>query len=149
MSGIVKNRQLHPKEYEAWRNMKSRCNNSRHPAYHNYGGRGIDYAPEWNSFEAFFRDMGECPSPELTLERVDNDAGYCKDNCIWATRVAQAWNRRGFQNNVSGVRGVSYHSTRQVWIAQQGHSQLYYGPSFEAAVIARRNWESNNQLLGV
>jgi hypothetical protein len=150
MPGICRNKRLHPKEYHAWLNMKKRCDNSNCPAYHNYGGRGITYTKEWNLFEDFFRDMGTCPSPKLTLERVDNDGNYFKGNCVWATRTSQAWNRRTFQSNTSGVRGVSYHSTRQVWIAQQGRSQLYYGPSREAAITARLNWESSNQqILGV
>lgn len=31
---------------------------------------------------------------DLTIERVDNDAGYSKSNCIWANPIVQARNKR-------------------------------------------------------
>jgi hypothetical protein len=73
--------------------MKNRCYNKNSEAYHNYGGRGINVSDEWHDFEAFYKDMGDKPEG-LTLERVDNDAGYSKDNCVWASRKAQVRNSR-------------------------------------------------------
>lgn len=78
----------------SWSGMKQRCLNPHHPQYKDYGGRGIRVCKRWlNDYEAFLEDMGERP-PGMTLDRVDNDRGYFKDNCKWSTRKEQANNRR-------------------------------------------------------
>lgn len=81
-------------EYRAWRDMKTRCRNPNFRQWQDYGGRGIDYCDRWESFATFLADMGTKPSPDLTLERVDNERGYEPSNCIWATRLQQRHNRR-------------------------------------------------------
>lgn len=66
-------------------------------AYKDYGARGIDVCSRWLSFEPFLADMGICP-PTLTLERVNNERGYSKSNCVWADRKTQANNKRNNLN---------------------------------------------------
>lgn len=78
-----------------WAGMIARCTNSYHPSWHNYGGRGITVSEGWlASFEQFRADMGHRPSLTYSLERIDNDKGYEKSNCKWATRREQARNKR-------------------------------------------------------
>lgn len=79
--------------YRAWSGMHTRCENKSTKNYNDYGGRGIKVCEDWRDFSAFLRDMGE-PPPGTSLDRVDNDQGYSKGNCRWATRVEQANNKR-------------------------------------------------------
>ena len=80
--------------YISWRRMKDRCLNQNHKYYHLYGGRGITVDEKWMQFEGFFEDMGKMPAPGYSLDRIDNDLGYCKENCRWIPRRDQPKNRR-------------------------------------------------------
>lgn len=85
-------------EFEIWCAMKKRCLNSNHKSYHMYGGRGISVCDRWiNSFSYFLEDMGVRPSSNYSIERVDNNLGYFKENCKWATKKEQC---RNVRNNV-------------------------------------------------
>jgi hypothetical protein len=82
-------------EYQAWKGMIGRCHRPSDPAYPGYGGRGIVVCEEWrSSFVAFFSHIGPRPSPQHSLDRLDNDKGYEPGNVRWATRVQQQNNRR-------------------------------------------------------
>jgi hypothetical protein len=92
-------------EFRAWTNMLARCTNKTYKPYPRYGGRGIKVCDRWlNSFEDFFADMGERPSPQHSLDRwPDNNGNYEPENCRWATRSEQNSNRRN--NRIVKYRG--------------------------------------------
>ncbi len=91
--------------YNTWINMRTRCNNPKAKGYERYGGRGIKVCTEWGkSFIAFLCDMGERPV-DMSIERIDTNGNYCKQNCRWATSKEQLRNTR--VNRILTYRGIS------------------------------------------
>lgn len=92
-------------EFKTWLAMKARCTNQKHPFYKDYGGRGIKICPRWMTFSNFLDDMGRKPTPDHTIDRINNDGDYEPTNCKWSTPIEQSNNR-----NTNTV--VSYHGER-------------------------------------
>lgn len=98
--------QTNTRTHNIWLGMLARCTNPNSKDWDNYGGRGITVCDRWrNSFEAFFEDMGACPSKQYTLDRQENDGPYEKNNCRWATQSEQCRNKRN--NHIVSYRGRS------------------------------------------
>jgi len=84
--------------YIIWQGIIQRCNDSNHGAYKNYGGRGIKVCDRWQQpkgqgFINFLKEMGKNPGG-LSIDRINNNGDYCKENCRWSTIKEQIRNRR-------------------------------------------------------
>jgi len=125
-------------EYYTWVGMKARCDNYHDP---DYGGRGITYPDKWADFLGFYEDMGNRPEG-TTLDRLDNDKGYSKENCAWRTLEEQNLNKRPMSKharNTSGIVGLDWRENRQAWRARFKQKLVYQGPSKEDAIKSLEN----------
>jgi len=104
--------------WRSWRSMRQRCNNKNHTTYSNWGGRGITICPEWEDFIVFVKEMGVRPTG-MTLERIDNDGNYHKENCKWATALEQSNNRR----NNTRYEYCGHNLTSTQWAERVGISR--------------------------
>lgn len=121
-------------EYQAWRDLGQRCYNQNSRLYRYYGARGICVCERWrgeNGFTRFIEDMGKKPSPEFSIDRIDNDGNYEPGNCRWATKKQQRMNQRdsvlvAFQgemiNQYDLSKKLGIHESQIIRRKRQGHS---------------------------
>lgn len=110
--------------YGTWQGIKSRCNDQFSASYKHYGGRGIKMDVEWQKdFLTFVQDVGPKPSPLHSIDRIDVNGDYTKDNCRWATTKEQANNKREAQE-IPGYRGLKELDIIEIYKSKLSIEQL-------------------------
>jgi len=134
----------HTRVYSIWEGMIQRCTNKKSTGYDNYGGRGITVCEEWRDFNNFYADMG-LPPDRKTLDRKNNDIGYCKDNCRWATWKEQHSNKRMRKDNQTGVTGLEYWGNRFRCRVKGKHLGIFdtIGDAISAIELARKDHKND------
>lgn len=122
--------------YSIWHGMLQRCLNPNNPRWADYGGRGITVCKEWrSSFETFLSEMGEPPDGH-SIDRIDNDGPYSKDNCVWASNVQQSRNK-------GSNRLLTYQGKTQSLAAWAEEVSI---PYFTLHARLRRGWSVEQTL---
>ena len=119
-----------------WSAMKDRCTNPSNASYSRYGGRGIQVDKAWHKFEDFLEDMGE-PERGMSINRVNNDGNYCKENCVWSSMLEQCENRRN-------TRFLTINSETKPLLAWSTQSGIPY-----RTILARlkRGWDAGDAVF--
>lgn len=103
----------HSRVYRIWSDIKTRCRNTDRPQYKWYGGKGIDYCAEWESFEVFLKwSLENGYSDGLQIDRVDNNKGYEPVNCRWVTQRENNRNRSSTKLTESDACDIKNHPQR-------------------------------------
>jgi hypothetical protein len=110
--------------YTTYHTMIHRCNNPKNESYIHYGGRGIKVCNEWlKSFENFFEDMGEKPTKNHSIDRIDVDGNYEPSNCRWATKIEQENNKT--DNRIIFYKGKNYTMAKLSKLLNINYSTLW------------------------
>lgn len=138
----MKNPLYKSREYSSWNSMKNRCNNPNIPEYKNYGGRGITYDKKWEDFMEFYKDMGKRPE-NTTLDRIDVDKGYYKENCRWVSKEIQQRNQRIHKKVDVGISYDEKHKSCK-WTAGISYKNKRYASRFKTKEEAI-NWRKRKE----
>jgi len=104
LKNITKHNMTNSKTYASWKAMRQRCANPNYKGSYLYIGKGISCDKSWTSFKKFHEDMGDRPDGK-SLDRIDGNKGYSKENCRWATPTEQS--RNTSKNRLIEIDGVT------------------------------------------
>lgn len=97
-------------EHYSWLDIKKRTTGKTEKYKRDYVDRGIGMHPDFESFDAFYKEIG--PKPDdgqiWSVGRVKNNEGYTYGNIRWETPAQQSRNKTINRNNKTGIAGV-YH----------------------------------------
>ncbi len=126
--------------YRSWANMLTRTTNKNSRDYEFYK----DKVPpkRWFTFELFWEDMKDGYAEGLSIDRIDNDAPYSKENCRWTTQEVQTRNTRLLRStNTTGYRGIRQTPSGR-WATRINHNgKLQHVGTFDTDVLAAEAYD--------
>jgi hypothetical protein len=129
-------KKIRTRTYNIWAGMKQRCLNPKHTVYDLYGGRGVVICDTWMEYSNFLSDMGEAPLG-MSIDRIDSNLGYCKDNCRWATQKTQNNNKNN--NHYITINGEL--------LTMMEASEKYNVPYYRLRSRLARGWDVTQAIL--
>jgi hypothetical protein len=133
--------------YRSWQGMKDRCTNPNNSRWDRYGGRGICYPSNWETFEGFWNDMSEGWYEGADIDRIDFDANYYKENCRWVDRDVGNHNKSK-SGCTSAYKGVYYDKARDAWVARLNrNSIIYLQKRFNTELAAAKAYDDMSEQI--
>jgi len=136
--------------YKTWTNMIDRCENNKNKAWNNYGGRGIKVCSRWHDINSFIEDMGHKRTGQ-SIDRIDGDKGYCKDNCRWASPTQQSRNRKFCKLDLDQARMIRAEKRRGKNGRGPGMTRLEIAGKYNVSlatikkVLSMMSWKENHE----
>lgn len=143
--------ELHPL-YSRWLSMTQRCTNPNHKQYSDWGGRGITICEDFKNFHTYVSIVESLPNYNLalSLDRININLGYEKDNIRWVSNSIQIANQRSNSRGFNTFTGVNWSNSHKRWIARislKGKSLFTkVCNTEEEALIYRNNFIIENKL---
>ena len=128
--------------FGSWERMVRSVTDPNHTNYEQYGGTGLDIDPRWLDYTVFIADMGAKPTPQHTIDRIDNAKGYWLGNCRWATQQEQNQNTTRNKLDPKKVRAIRQQYAKG-GVSQREIAEFYdVDPSLISRVVRGEYWDN-------